>query len=274
MVGCFIFGAMIEWKKRGIIMEYEKTGKLIQELRKEKGLTQIALAEMLGVTDRAVSKWERGKSFPDVSMLKPLAEALNVSVSELLDGELRPPDKMKQLPDSTAVMTVEDADNAAINGIHTYIHETQRQERQERVLLAAFVIVLLILMFTARHILYMRHLPVNFQKDSLEFSEVRVTLKDGSVQMISLDDPPGEELKHQIQNFLREEMPDTEEFGKLDYLPKSSIQGTCVKLEGLVTIYESACDDYTSYGSYTFPDIGRIHQTLYDMCVGYLNDTA
>lgn len=66
-------------------MEYEKTGKFIQELRKERNLTQKALSDILGVTDQAVSKWERGKSFPDVSMLKPLGEALGVSVSELLD---------------------------------------------------------------------------------------------------------------------------------------------------------------------------------------------
>ena len=54
-------------------MDYEKTGRLIQELRKEKEMTQMSLADKLGVTDRAVSKWERGKSFPDVSMLRPLA---------------------------------------------------------------------------------------------------------------------------------------------------------------------------------------------------------
>ena len=65
-------------------MDYEKTGRLIQELRKEKELTQMSLANILGVTDRAVSKWERGKSFPDVSMLRPLSETLGISVSELL----------------------------------------------------------------------------------------------------------------------------------------------------------------------------------------------
>lgn len=70
-------------------MNYEKTGLLIQETRKEKKLTQAQLADMLGVTDRAISKWERAKSFPDVAMLKPLAEALDLSVVELLDGERR-----------------------------------------------------------------------------------------------------------------------------------------------------------------------------------------
>ena len=85
-------------------MNYEKTGKLIQELRKEKGLTQMSLADKLGVTDRAVSKWERGKSFPDVSMLRPLAGALGISVSELLDGNLRSPDRIKQFPAGTATM--------------------------------------------------------------------------------------------------------------------------------------------------------------------------
>lgn len=71
-------------------MDYEKIGSFIAAKRKEKGMTQKDLAELLGVTDRAVSKWERAKSFPDVQILKPLCEALSVSVSELLDGEVKP----------------------------------------------------------------------------------------------------------------------------------------------------------------------------------------
>ena len=54
-------------------MNQEKIGKFIQELRKEKGLTQDELAEKLGITKNAVSKWERGISLMDLSLLKPLS---------------------------------------------------------------------------------------------------------------------------------------------------------------------------------------------------------
>ena len=68
-------------------MNQEKIGKFIAECRKEKGLTQMQLAEQLGVTNRAVSKWETAKSMPDVSVMLPLCEILGVSVNELLCGE-------------------------------------------------------------------------------------------------------------------------------------------------------------------------------------------
>lgn len=64
-----------------------KTGLLIRELRKEKGLTQKNLAEQLHITDRAVSKWERGLCAPDLATLEPLAKLLDISVSELIIGE-------------------------------------------------------------------------------------------------------------------------------------------------------------------------------------------
>lgn len=68
-------------------MDSIKTGNLIAETRKEKNMTQRALAEMLHISDRTVSKWERGAGFPDVSMLEPLADALGLTVTELLHGE-------------------------------------------------------------------------------------------------------------------------------------------------------------------------------------------
>jgi len=63
-----------------------KTGTFIRERRKELGLTQKELAERLHITDRAVSKWERGLSAPDIGVLESLAEALDVSVVEILEG--------------------------------------------------------------------------------------------------------------------------------------------------------------------------------------------
>ena len=67
-------------------MNYNKIGNFIAEKRKEKGLTQKELAEKIGVTDKAVSKWERGLGCPDVSILEVLASTLDVSILEILKG--------------------------------------------------------------------------------------------------------------------------------------------------------------------------------------------
>ncbi len=68
-------------------MDQIKIGNFISFLRKEQNLTQRELAERLGVTDRAVSKWENGRGLPDLSLLVPLCEVLGISVNELLCGE-------------------------------------------------------------------------------------------------------------------------------------------------------------------------------------------
>lgn len=67
-------------------MNQEKIGRFIAELRKEKDMTQIDLANKLGITDRAISKWENGRGMPDLSLLTPLCEILDVSINELLSG--------------------------------------------------------------------------------------------------------------------------------------------------------------------------------------------
>ena len=250
-------------------MDSEKTGKLIQELRKEKELTQMSLADMLGVTDRAVSKWERGKSFPDVSMLKPLSEALDVSVIELLDGERLTPDEMRKFPDGAAALTVEEADETAMKGIRTYIHETLRKERIWK---AAFAAAVLVLIFTAGRVGQMHHSPVNFQESPLNFRGIRVVMEDGSTQTISLDDPLGEELKRQIQDVLRKKMPEAKVMKKLAGLPEKSESGAYVELKGLITLYKGAYYDQRSREYDTFPYIEQIYQMIYGMCSDRLAD--
>lgn len=69
-------------------MDHTKIGKLIYTLRKEKGLTQLQLAEAMHISDKTVSKWERGLGCPDVSLLCELSKILNVDLSELLRGQL------------------------------------------------------------------------------------------------------------------------------------------------------------------------------------------
>ena len=68
-------------------MEQIKIGKFIASCRKEQGMTQAVLAEKLGISDRAVSKWETGKSMPDSRIMLELCELLKINVNELLSGE-------------------------------------------------------------------------------------------------------------------------------------------------------------------------------------------
>ena len=71
-------------------MDNTKIGELIYRLRKEQGMTQLQLAEKLCVSDKAVSKWERGLGCPDVSLLTDLSDIFNIDLEQLLSGELNP----------------------------------------------------------------------------------------------------------------------------------------------------------------------------------------
>ena len=96
-------------------MDRVKTGQLIAEARKTKNLTQKDLAETLHVSDRAVSKWERGAGFPDVSLLEPLAAALDLNVLDLLRGE----------------RTEETDPHAAVSEALAAFQEKQRRDRRQ-----------------------------------------------------------------------------------------------------------------------------------------------
>lgn len=68
-------------------MDQKRIGAFIAQCRKEKNLTQMQLAELLGITNQAVSKWENGRGMPDVSLLQPLCDVLGISLNELFSGE-------------------------------------------------------------------------------------------------------------------------------------------------------------------------------------------
>lgn len=74
------------------MMDYSKIGKLIFDLRKENHMTQKELADRLSLSDRTISKWERGLGCPDVSLLNELSKVLGVHVEKLLAGDLAPND--------------------------------------------------------------------------------------------------------------------------------------------------------------------------------------
>ena len=87
-------------------MDAEKFGAFIQSCRKELGLTQAELAEQLHVTDKAISRWERGVGFPDIKLLEPLAEALGVTLIELMQSRKIEEDLTKDTASALAAETV------------------------------------------------------------------------------------------------------------------------------------------------------------------------
>ena len=72
-------------------MEAKQFGQFIAGIRKEKKMTQAELAEKIHVTDKAISRWERGLGFPDIQTLEPLAQVLGISVLELMRSEKKKP---------------------------------------------------------------------------------------------------------------------------------------------------------------------------------------
>ena len=73
-------------------MNCVKVGNLIFAIRKEKGLTQKQLADAMNISDKTVSKWERGLGCPDVSLLTELSDTLGVNIEKILTGDLNPND--------------------------------------------------------------------------------------------------------------------------------------------------------------------------------------
>ena len=92
-------------------MDQVKIGKFIAELRKEKSLTQRELAELMGVSDKTVSKWECGNGMPEMSMLMPLCQALQINVNELLSGERLSDDSYSRKAEENIMNLIQESEN-------------------------------------------------------------------------------------------------------------------------------------------------------------------
>lgn len=117
-------------------MDAKKLGQFIAEIRKEKGVTQAELASMLHVTDKAVSKWERGLGLPDINSIEPLANALGISVAEVMKAERIPDDHVTQ----------ENASELLTNAFDM-VKQQQRQERKHHILIFIGVLLPIVLIF-------------------------------------------------------------------------------------------------------------------------------
>ena len=117
-------------------MDAKKFGMFIATLRKEKNMTQVDLAKKLQVTDKAVSKWERGLGFPDINSIEPLADALGVSVLEIMRSE-----KIEE----TAI--TQDTASAALTDTFELVKLQRKAERKSIAKIAGCVAAILFLVF-------------------------------------------------------------------------------------------------------------------------------
>ena len=90
-------------------MDQIKIGGFIAEERKRKGYTQKILSEKLGISDKTISKWERGNGFPEVSLLIPLCSELDITVNELLSGERVSEEQYRKKAEENMVNLVKEA---------------------------------------------------------------------------------------------------------------------------------------------------------------------
>ena len=96
-------------------MDQQKVGRFLKELRNERSVTQAALAEMLGVSNRSVSRWENGMTMPDFDLLIELAKYYDIEVGEILDGE-RKDDGMDRKTEGL-MLKIADYNNAERNSV-------------------------------------------------------------------------------------------------------------------------------------------------------------
>jgi len=127
-------------------MNQDKSGKFIAKLRKEKNMTQEQLAEKMGVSINAVSKWERGLSFPDVSLYKKLCEELGINIEELINGEK---DKSEEAKEKAIISTVKEKEKIKNNSKKILV-----------LFLVFFITIFSILIY------YNKNLKVNLVSDS------------------------------------------------------------------------------------------------------------
>ncbi len=135
-------------------MDQDKSGKFIAKLRKEKNMTQEGLAEKMGVSINAVSKWERGLSFPDVSLYKKICKELGISIEELINGEK------------------DNSDEAKEKAIFSTIKETNKIKKNSKKIL--IVLSSLFLIIICGLIYYNKNLRVNLISDSDNLYDVAI----------------------------------------------------------------------------------------------------
>ena len=145
-------------------MDQIKIGKFIAELRKEQNMTQLDLATKLGITDRAVSKWENGRGLPDISLIQPLCETLDISINELLNGERIPAEQTLEIANQNIIGMLSDRKN-----------ETKKRKRTT--VICVILTIITIVLGIVCSMIFGSQIAAQIRGDGYSFSAASATRK-------------------------------------------------------------------------------------------------
>lgn len=239
-------------------MDKQTFGAYIAEKRKELGMTQVQLADKLHVTDKAVSKWERGLSYPDVTLLEPLAETLSVSIGELLRCRVPTAEEreqpMTEEKKNETVRTDETVQtDESLQAVVEISRDTVQQKRRDiRRLITALVVVV-----AAALIVLGVELSRRWQENK-HF----ITVKDAEIEMLYsyaiTEDSNGYGLVVWNGQYLRLKYPDEYDFraGQSYNVSVDDPIGTFIWSTNRATF---TYDDRTNKGKFTDLQPGELH---------------
>lgn len=139
-------------------IDNDKFGKFIAELRTESGLTQKEVGEKIGISDKAVSKWERGLSLPDISLLDPLAKLFNVSITEIIHGE-------RILEDEN--LSVGEIDNLLSSSIQLTMNDLSHFAKRQKIRNILFITSVLLTVIEIEYLYVNSYIPSSLNESIL-----------------------------------------------------------------------------------------------------------
>ena len=240
-------------------MKIEKVGDFIRKKRKENKLTQKELAKKLGVSDKAISKWERGICCPDISLLKDLSSILGTSVNELLSGE-----EIKKLEK-------ERTDDVLVNSVKQYTSIEKKKNKK----LLIFTIILFIFYIGLVFAMYLTFNQVN-KNDNINWHSYsnKKTLDKFFVALENYDYDVIKEMAFEAYN--TEQVPDTEieDVNKCDEYKEQRKNGERLSEPGIICKLKYFEDEGLKFVSHKYLYQSYINgtgewATMYDIVVEY-----
>ena len=240
-------------------MNVKRVGEFIKQKRKEKKLTQKELAEKLSITDRAISKWERGICCPDISILKELSSILEVSVNELLAGE------------EIEKLEKEKTDDVLVDSVKQYTSIEKKKNKKLLIITIIFVIFCMGLVFA----MYLTYNQVN-KNDNINwhsYSNKKILDKF----FVALENYDYETIKEmEFESYNTEQVQDTliEDVNKCDEYKEQRKNGERLSEPGIICKLKYFEDEGLKFLSHEYLYQSYINgtgewATMYDFVVEY-----